>query len=219
MSLFHRRMLAAGFVIAGVAVTSPAVAAPIDPTSSPASQNGKFELLNLGASGLTEVRTQTEIVDGVTHTLIKRGDEPAEKSEIGTTQQGPWRINVLTIDPRVAKGKLVATHGEDMATAERTPTLSEYVAGVAGVNAGFFTFSGKYPGEAVGLYIHEGEVLSKPTLDWRETSLILSSQNDKVRITKTTWDGILTNKRTGMSRPIQNLNHPPLTPDAGPKAI
>ncbi|GIE04366.1 phosphodiester glycosidase family protein [Paractinoplanes durhamensis] len=62
--------------------------------------------LPLGDAGLPETRTVTTVAPGVTRTSIVRGTDPAPPGEINTTTEGPWRIQVLTIDPRRARGQL-----------------------------------------------------------------------------------------------------------------
>ncbi|MEV6297591.1 hypothetical protein AB0M41_46240 [Streptomyces sp. NPDC051896] len=71
--------------------------------------------LPLGDLGLAETRTTQTLADGVTLTRIVRGTEPAPADQINTTTRGPWVVDVLTIDPRRARGQLKATYGPDLA--------------------------------------------------------------------------------------------------------
>src|SRR5262245_39951779 len=62
--------------------------------------------LPLGDPGLAETRTGQILAPGVTLTRIVRGTEPAPSDQINTTRRGPWVVNVLTIEPRHARGHL-----------------------------------------------------------------------------------------------------------------
>ena len=108
--------------------------------------------LPLGDDDLPEVRTVLAVAPGVELMTIVRGTDPAPKGEIGTTTRGPWRVNVLSIDPRGATGQLRAAYGPDLARVEKTSDLVLMAGALAGVNASFFTFSKNpsYPGDPIG---------------------------------------------------------------------
>ncbi len=55
-----------------------------------------------------------------------------------TTDRGPWRLDVLTIDPRTFRGTLDATHGPDIEDRETVSALADDADALAAVNAGFF---------------------------------------------------------------------------------
>jgi len=71
-------------------------------TGTPVS--GDSSTLPLGDADLVEIRSTEVLAEGVTLTRITRGFEPAGEKDIGTTTRGPWRVNVLAIDPAVAAG-------------------------------------------------------------------------------------------------------------------
>jgi hypothetical protein len=121
------------------------LATTLAPVSAPA--------LPLGDQDLAETRTTQTLARGVTLTSIVRGTDPASADEINTTTRGPWRVQVLTIDPRTARGHLKATYGQDLAGTETVTDLVRSSGALAGVNASFFTFTASqlYPGTPVGL--------------------------------------------------------------------
>jgi hypothetical protein len=170
--------------------------------------------LPLGDAGLAESRTTETLAIGVTLTRIVRGTEPAAADEIGTTARGPWRIAVLTIDPRTARGHLRATHGPDLARVETVTSLVRDSGAVAGVNASFFTFTASrlYPGTPVGLGVYDGRLLSEPSYETAEADLVIDADRNRVVIGRLGWSGDVRNPRTGAALPISTINEPPLVP-------
>ncbi|MFG1992832.1 phosphodiester glycosidase family protein [Actinoplanes sp. NPDC048988] len=166
--------------------------------------------LPLGDSGLAETRTVRTLERGVTLTRIVRGTEPAAAGDINTTTKGPWRVNVLTIDPDRARGHLKATYGADLS---RTETVTDLVAAedaVAGVNASFFTFTASrlYPGTPVGLGVYGGRLLSEPTTDGTEADLVIDSRRNTFAVGRLSYEGTVVNPRTKASLPIAQINDP-----------
>jgi hypothetical protein len=188
-------------------VPAPATAAP--PATLP-----------LGDPDLVETRTVRQLAAGVTLTRIVRGTEPAPADQINTTTRGPWVVNVLTIDPRRAHGRLLATYGPDLARVEPTTQLVRDAGGLAGVNASFFTFTADptYPGDPVGLGVFDGRLLSEPTADPTSVGLLVDSHRTTLSMGTFTWTGTVSNRRTGAELPLEFLNHPPVVP-AGCVAI
>nr|WP_245923717.1 phosphodiester glycosidase family protein [Actinoplanes atraurantiacus] len=177
---------------------------------APAHPAAPVGTLPLGDAGLAETRTVQTLERGVTLTRIVRGTEPAASGEINTTAKGPWRVNVLTIDPDRARGHLKATYGADLS---RTETVSDLVAAesaVAGVNASFFTFTASqlYPGTPVGLGAYRGKLLSEPTTDVAEADLVIDSRRNTMAVGKLSYEGTVVNPRTKASLPIAQINDP-----------
>ncbi|MFI2200216.1 phosphodiester glycosidase family protein [Streptomyces sp. NPDC020192] len=172
--------------------------------------------LPLGDPGLAETRTTRTLADGVTLTHIVRGTEPAPPDQINTTTRGPWVVNVLTIDPRRARGHLRATYGPDLAHTEKTTELVRHAKALVGVNASFFTFtaSAEYPGDPVGLGLYDGRLLSEPTGDSAEADLVVDARDNRVLTGRLSWSGSLHNRRTGATLPLKYVNHPPVVPAA-----
>jgi Phosphodiester glycosidase len=190
-----------------VALMVVCAAAAVLPSSGAAAGGG----LPLGDPDLAESRTSQALDAGVTLTRIVRGTDPAPPDQIGTTTRGPWSVNVLTIDPRRARGHLEATFGPDLASVEATTDLVRLSGAVAGVNASFFTFTAdpRFPGDPVGLGLYDGKLLSEPTADPTEADLVVDA--DRVHLGPLRWSGLMRN-RHGDSLALEFLDHPPVVP-------
>ena len=175
--------------------------------------------LPLGDADLAETRTTQTIARGVTLKSIVRGTDPAPADQINTTTRGPWRVQVLSIDPRRAKGHLRATYGMDLAGTETVTDLVRESGALAGVNASFFTFTASqlYPGTPVGLGIYGGKLLSEPTTDPAEADLVVS--HDRVVMGKLSWTGAVSNPRTGSALALTTINEPPVVPASCPDQL
>jgi hypothetical protein len=172
------------------------------------------EALPLGDADLAETRTTRTLAPGVTLTRIVRGSEPAQQEEINTTTRGPWRVHVLTIDPREAGGQVRATYGPDLAQVEKTTELVRFSEALAGVNASFFTFTAnpRYPGDPVGLGLFEGRLLSEPTARGGEVDLVVDARSSRVLMGRLDWSGSIRNRQTEDRIGLEFLNHPPVVP-------
>ncbi|WP_433381978.1 phosphodiester glycosidase family protein [Actinoplanes sp. CA-142083] len=175
--------------------------------------------LPLGDADLAETRTTQTLARGVTLTSIVRGTDPAAAGEINTTTRGPWRVQVLTIDPRRARGHLQATYGKDLAGTETVTDLVRDAGALAGVNASFFTFTASqlYPGTPVGVGVYDGKLLSEPTTDPAEADLVVD--HGRVAVGKLTWSGVVRNPRNGSSLALSTINEPPVVPAACPDQL
>lgn len=80
-----------------------------------------------------------------------------------STDRGPWRLEVLTIDPRRFRGDLVASYGPDLERRETTSALAAAAGATAAVNAGFFVLDPQAgaPGDPAGVGVFGGELLSE----------------------------------------------------------
>lgn len=170
--------------------------------------------LPLGDPDLVETRTAQLLAPGVTLTRIVRGSEPAPPDQINTTTRGPWVVNVLTIDPKRADGHLQATYGPDLAQVETTTDLVAMAGALAGVNASFFTFTAnpQFPGDPVGLSIAAGRLLSEPGADPNEADLVVDSRTNRVLMGHLSWSGVVRNRETDATLPLEFVNHPPVVP-------
>lgn len=171
--------------------------------------------LPLGDADLLETRAVQSLTAGVSLTRIVRGTLPAAPAEIGTTTRGPWQVNVLTIDPSLAQGRLAATYGRDLSQVETTTSLVQSAGALAGVNASYFATAGKSrtsPGDPVGLGLYRGALLSDPADAKHEVDLVVDAKTTKVLIGRLTWSGKLKNRRTGAVLKLKHLNHPPEVP-------
>ena len=176
--------------------------------------------LPLGDEALPEVRTSTTVAPGVELMTIVRGTEPARSNQIATTKRGPWRVNVLSIDPRLATGQLRAAYGPDLTRVEKTSDIVLMAGALAGVNASFFTFSKnpKYPGDPVGLSISQGVLLSEPQATSTEVNLLVDAATNSVRMGRLSWSGTMRNTKTDAKLKLEFVNHPPVVPKSCAKA-
>jgi hypothetical protein len=183
-------------------------------TPTPAAAATTPATLPLGDADLAETRTVERLADGVTLTRIVRGTGPAPADQINTTTLGPWVVTVLTIDPRRARGRLVATYGPDLARVEPTTRLVRDAGALAGVNASFFTFTANptYPGDPVGLGVLDGQLVSEPTTDQAEVGLLVDAHRTSLSMGGYTWTGTVRDPRTGAELALEFLNHPPVVP-------
>ena len=95
------------------------------------------------------------IAPGVEHLQIVRG----YKSEKEAT--GPWFINMLRIDLSQARLRLV--HALDEAVGlETVSSMAARHGALAAVNSGYFRTTGTYRGDAVGIEVLDGKLLSEP---------------------------------------------------------
>lgn len=193
--------------------TATLVLGQIGPAAGAAARSGTAGL-PIGAADLVETRTVQALAAGVTLTRIVRGTEPAPPDQINTTPRGPWVVNVLTIDPRRARGHLESTFGPDLAQVERTTDLVRFSGALAGVNASFFTFTAnpQFPGDPVGLGMFDGELLSEPTTDPAEADMVVDAVHDRVLMGRLSWTDAMRNRRTEKVLPLEFLNHPPVVP-------
>jgi hypothetical protein len=81
------------------------------------------------------------------------------------TDRGPWRVQVLTIDPRRFRGELAGDFGPDLERRETTSALAQAQGATAAVNAGFFVLdpAAGAPGDPAGLGVYNGQLLSEAT--------------------------------------------------------
>ena len=107
------------------------------------------------------------------------------------TDRGPWRIDVVTIDPHAFRGRLLASYGPNLEVRETTSALSRAVGATAGINAGYFVLDPKAgaPGNPAGVGVYGGRLLSE-TINTRP-ALILRDDARRTRIDRLPLGGQL----------------------------
>ncbi|MFH9817070.1 phosphodiester glycosidase family protein [Streptomyces sp. NPDC017230] len=112
------------------------------------------------------------------------------------TDRGPWRVDVLTIDPRRFRGSLDASYGPDLEQRETTSELSKSADATAAVNAGFFVLDPKAgaPGDPAGVGVYDGRLLSEPVAG--RPSLVIHDNGRRTDVTRLTWRGQVTGRES-----------------------
>jgi len=169
----------------------------------------ELETLPLGDADLVETRDTETLAPGVELTRIVRGSEPTPESEIQTTTRGPWRVNVLTIDPSAAAGHLSATYGPDLGQREKTTQMVDLSGALVGVNGSFTSLLATHPGKPVGLSIHDGKLLSEPAVHPGEVDLVVDATTNEILVQRLDWSGQVRNRRTGARLGLEHINRKP----------
>ncbi|MGC9437988.1 phosphodiester glycosidase family protein [Streptomyces sp. WG5] len=125
----------------------------------------------------------------------------------GAADRGPWRVDVLTVDPRRFRGSLEAAYGPDLENRETTSELSMSAGATAAVNAGFFVLDPKAgaPGDPAGVGVYDGRLLSEPVAG--RPSLVLHANGRRTEIVRFTWQGQV--EGAGSSLPLNGVNRVP----------
>jgi hypothetical protein len=107
------------------------------------------------------------------------------------TDRGPWRLQVLTIDPRTFRGSLLASYGPDIENRETTSALSQAVNATAGVNAGYFVLdpAAGAPGDPAGVGVYGGRLLSE-TVGHRP-ALVVRDDATRTNVKRLHWVGVV----------------------------
>jgi hypothetical protein len=103
--------------------------------------------------------------------------------------RGPWRLQVLRIDPAEFRGRLTASFGPDLQRTERTSDLAAARGATAAVNAGFFVMdpASGAPGDPAGVGLYDGRFLSEPVAP--RSGLVLRPDVRLTRVVRFTWRG------------------------------
>ncbi|CAL9653544.1 phosphodiester glycosidase family protein [Streptomyces sp. enrichment culture] len=125
----------------------------------------------------------------------------------GSSDRGPWHVDVLTVDPRTFRGTLDASYGPDLENRETTSALSASAAATAAVNAGFFVLDPEAgaPGDPAGVGVYDGRLLSEPVAG--RPGLVLHDDGHRTEVTRLTWRGRVTTR--GASLPLDGVNRVP----------
>ncbi|MEU6661989.1 phosphodiester glycosidase family protein [Streptomyces sp. NPDC046821] len=123
------------------------------------------------------------------------------------TDQGPWRVDVLTIDPARFKGALKASYGPDLENREKTSELAAAAGANAAVNAGFFVLDPKAgaPGDPAGVGVYDGRLLSEPVSG--RPSLLVRDDGTGTDITRLTWQATVSGRNASL--PLDGINRVP----------
>lgn len=140
------------------------------------------------------------IAPGIEHLQITRG----YKSDKETT--GPWFINMLRIDLRKARLRMV--HAMDDAVGlETVSSLATRYGALAAINSGYFRTTGTYRGDSVGIQVLNGQILSESNNGRAAAGLSEGSEAQKIIFGHIVFTGeLLAGAKT--KHAINGLNRP-----------
>lgn len=120
--------------------------------------------------------------------------------------RGPWRVDVLTIDPRRFRGGLEASYGADLEQREKTSGLAAARGATAAVNSGFFVLDPRSgaPGDPAGVGVYGGRTLSEPV---NGRPALMAGEDGRSRIVRTTWTGHIAGRAGKL--PLDGINRVP----------
>jgi hypothetical protein len=124
------------------------------------------------------------------------------------TDTGPWRVQVLTVDPRAFRGGLVASYGPDLEQRETTSALTTAAGAVAGVNAGFFVLdpAAGAPGDPAGAGVYGGRLLSEAIHG--RPAFVFDRDARHAGVVRLSWAGTVRG-RHGARLPLDGLDRVP----------
>jgi exopolysaccharide biosynthesis protein len=128
----------------------------------------------------------------------------------GTTEntRGQWKLEVLTIDPKVFRGDLTSSFGPNLQDRETTSQLGSAAGALAAVNGGYFVLDPKAgaPGDPAGTSVVDGKVLSEPVGD--RPSLVIGARNGS-SIQRLHWDGSVSAPGNAGKLALDGINRVP----------
>ncbi|MFI8684570.1 phosphodiester glycosidase family protein [Rossellomorea sp. NPDC077527] len=126
----------------------------------------------------------------------------------GTTKStGPWKIDVLEIDPHEFQGELTNTLANDSITGRETvSSMSGRSEALAGLNGGYFVVGSEdgIPGDPAGISVVNGQLVSEAVGD--RTSLLLTSNEAEIANTSTS---LKVETESGESSMMDGINRKP----------
>lgn len=209
--------LSVALLTAGVALPASALAQPAQRASvAAAPAKAKVEPLPVGKAGLPEKRTARILAPGVTHATIVRGDKPARASGINSTAYGPWRVNVVTIDPKRSKQRLSTTYGTTLMAPSTVTEIAIWARARVAMNGSFFNFGGPsgFKGDPVGLTVQAGQVVSEQTGTAAEHNVVFDSRTGRMTMGRMSWKGFIRDTESGKARTLGGVNRLPRVPTA-----
>lgn len=130
-------------------------------------------------------------------------------AETTGTTRGPWKLQVLTLDPKLFRGELTSGFGPDLQGRETTSELASAEGALAAVNGGYFVMDPKAgaPGDPAGTAVIGGKLLSEPVGD--RPSLVINGKTNEAAIKRLSWSGRVASPGKGMPLALDGLNRVP----------
>ena len=131
------------------------------------------------------------------------GDEGSSEND-----HGPWKLEVLTIDPKEFRGDLTSSFGANLEDREKTSQLAAASGALAATNGGYFVMdpAAGAPGDPAGAAVHDGKVLSEPVGD--RPSLVIGAKNE-TSVQRLHWHGTVTAPGNKATLSLDGLNRVP----------
>ncbi len=123
------------------------------------------------------------------------------------SDRGPWRLQLLTVDPQAFRGRLLASYGPDLEERETTSALSRDAGATAAVNAGYFVLDPKAgaPGDPAGVGVYRGRLLSETVRD--RPALVVRESGRRTDVERLDWRGTVTGR--GLRLALDGLDRVP----------
>jgi len=121
--------------------------------------------------------------------------------------RGTWHLQVLTVDPRRFRGRLLDSYGPDFVRRETTSALAAANGAFAGINAGFFVLDPKAgaPGDPAGVGVYDGRLESEATNG--RPALVVHDDAANTGVERLWWRGGVRYGDTTL--PLDGLNRVP----------
>jgi exopolysaccharide biosynthesis protein len=129
----------------------------------------------------------------------------ASKDELS----GPWFINVLRVDLKRARLKIVHALDEGVGL-ETVSSLAARYGAPAATNGGYFRTTGTYRGESIGLLVLDGKLISEPHNERADFGLIDTGDKTEVILGHLKFTGAIS---VGSAKVTVNGLNRPLSPD------
>lgn len=130
--------------------------------------------------------------------------------DAGTSEstRGPWKLEVLTIDPKQFRGDLTSSFGPDLQDREKTSQLGAASGALAAVNGGFFTMdpNAGAPGDPAGAAVRDGKILSEPVGE--RPSLVIGARTG-TSVQRLRWEGTVTAPGEARQLTLDGVNRVP----------
>lgn len=163
---------------------------------------GQFQSKADGAAAVAQIKAA-----GYASSVLYTGWD----GDAGATQaaRGPWKIEVLTIDPKQFRGQLTSGFGPNLQDRETTSQLAAGTGALAATNGGYFVMDPKAgaPGDPAGTAVSNGNVLSEPVGD--RPSLVIDGAKNESTVQRLRWNGTVTAIGTAGQVRLDGLNRVP----------